>query len=146
MEKEITQELSNHFELPQDFFKADAALLTLSMISLYFKEGEAKKQGVDLKDIEPEQLHIPIKELKKEKIPGGVRIFLDPLVNRSKKGKVFYEAEIGQDGFSDHLLELLDGQIQITKKLLPGHSAFSMDEYETVGEMVEVFLAEKNAR
>lgn len=141
METEIKEYLSDYFELPLDFITDNAELNTLSVLSLFFKEGCEREFDISKDDIDPQKLSISVKDLPDKVILNKWKIYLGNLLkNKNKHKAVYYIDEIGRDGFSEHLLHMVLCYLEIPAEIKSQLNCTScLDDSKTVREMISAF-------
>ena len=63
MKKIIKERLTKFFHLPVELMTDEADLYILSILSLYFREEQGKRDGIKITDVDVEKLHLSRKDL-----------------------------------------------------------------------------------
>ncbi|MFN4763695.1 hypothetical protein ACKGJN_11265 [Gillisia sp. Q332] len=128
----VKQNLEKFFELPANFITDEADLYILTILSMYFKEGQAERDGIKKFDIDVSKLYLSRKDLRMDEDGNKLNIYLKELLKEelhaSVREKAHYQDDIGQDGFSGHLLESILCMMEISSIFTCGYMEFPEDD------------------
>ena len=151
MKNMVKQSLGKFLELPINFFTDEADLYVLSILSLYFKEGDAKKDGIKKCDVDISKLNLTRNDLRMDIDGNKLNIYLKELLKGelpdSIREKAQYQDEIGRDGFSGHVLESILCLMEISAFFNCGSMGFS-EENDSRMQVIDLvhFVVQKNSK
>ena len=105
----VKERLAKFYSLPVELMTDEADLYLLSILSLYFREDQGKRDGIKITDVDVANLSLSRKELIMDEEGSKLDIYLSPLLKKdipvAIRERAYYKDHIGRDGFSNHLLE-----------------------------------------
>lgn len=142
MKNIVKHSLEKFFSLPSHFITEEADLYILAILSLYFKGGQATRDGITNSEIDPVKLMLSRDDLKIEGKGRKIKIHLKELLQQdlptALKKKAHFQDEVGNDGFSSHMLEVVLCILEISKQFNCDFMEFP--EEEKVKTSVNEFL------
>lgn len=150
MKNMVKQSLEKFFELPTNFITDEADLYILTILSMYFKEGDAERDGIKKCDIDVSKLKLSRKDLRMDEDGNKLNIYLKELLKEelptALREKARYEDSIGQDGFSGHLLETILCMMEISTIFNCGSMEFPEDDDSRI-QVIDLvkFVAQGNS-
>jgi hypothetical protein len=149
MKNMVKQSLQKFFELPANFITDEADLYILTILSMYFKEGDAERDGIKKCDVDVSKLKLSRNDLRMDADGNKLNIYLKELLKEelptALKEKARYEDSIGQDGFSGHMLESILCIMEISAIFKFGFMKFPEDDDSRmqVNDLVK-FVVQRN--
>ncbi len=140
MQHMIKDYLIKYFELPAEFFREEANLYILSVLSLFFAETKENSSEIKTSDIDPDKLSMEINELENTVNGSNLKINLNQLLKVPKPEPVFFQDYIGRDGFCEYQLHMALCILEMPEKQenLLQHPNL-LDNARTVGEFMQAF-------